>query len=208
MQDQIALNRPGRSDFTTTRSSASIPSKSFVAEENQGGEKSTNQRTAADVVSEILLHASPEGRRNRSHDCEDPQVTMGEGRLQGSVPPTTIPRQKSAPRSSPDDKRDHADGSDPASGDPTSSDPASGDPTSTLGGLPTKEEALPAEGEWAEEIRKKDELISTLQRQLTALGEQPIDEVVTLEVNKTFADTRSNGALNAYSSRDWHVVYR
>lgn len=37
-------------------------------------------------------------------------------------------------------------------------------------------------GSWAEEIRIKDELISTLKRQLSALGEQPMDEVVTLEV--------------------------
>lgn len=184
MQDQIAFNRSGRSHLITPRGSAFAPSRSFVAEENLGGEKSTNQRAAADSISEILLHASPEGRRNRGHDSGDLQMERSEELLQGTVPPTTIEMQKSAPRSSPDDKRDHADDSEPASGDPASSDRASGDPASTLGGVPTKDGALPADGEWAEEIRKKDELISTLKRQLTALGEQPIEEVVTLEVKR------------------------
>lgn len=49
-------------------------------------------------------------------------------------------------------------------------------------GVSSSNAPVPADGEWAEQIRVKDELISTLRRQLTALGEQPIEEVVTLEV--------------------------
>lgn len=42
----------------------------------------------------------------------------------------------------------------------------------------------PVAGEWAKEMRAKDELISHLTRQLAALGEQPMDEIVTLEVRQ------------------------
>ncbi|CAM9823867.1 unnamed protein product [Ectocarpus sp. 12 AP-2014] len=47
---------------------------------------------------------------------------------------------------------------------------------SASGGVSSSNAPVPAEGEWAEQIRVKDELISTLRRQLTALGEQPIEE--------------------------------
>lgn len=57
------------------------------------------------------------------------------------------------------------------------------DPESASGGVSSSDVPLPADGVWAEQIRVKDELITTLRRQLTALGEQPIEEVVTLEVS-------------------------
>ncbi|CAM9861254.1 unnamed protein product, partial [Ectocarpus sp. 13 AM-2016] len=47
---------------------------------------------------------------------------------------------------------------------------------SASGGVSSSIAPVPAEGEWADQIRVKDELISTLRRQLTALGEQPIEE--------------------------------
>lgn len=72
--------------------------------------------------------------------------------------------------------------SNPAGGKQGSDDRASGSQTGTSGGVSGNKDTPPADGEWAEQIRERDELISTLKRQLTALGEQPIEEVVTLEV--------------------------
>lgn len=73
----------------------------------------------------------------------------------------------------------------PASGDSANDgDPASGDPASDLGKVSMSKGTLPVDGDWSEELRMKDELISSLKRQLTALGEQPMEEVVTLEVRK------------------------
>lgn len=69
-------------------------------------------------------------------------------------------------------------------GEQGSYDRASDRQACTSGGGSRNEGTLAADGEWAEQIREKDELISTLKRQLTALGEQPIEEVVPLEVTK------------------------
>lgn len=43
------------------------------------------------------------------------------------------------------------------------------------------------DADWAEEIRIRDEQIRVLKQQLEALGEEPVEEVVTLEVNSTSA---------------------
>lgn len=43
---------------------------------------------------------------------------------------------------------------------------------------------------WEEEIAKRDEQIRILKRQLIAAGEQPVEEIVTLEVDIVFRSTR------------------
>lgn len=74
---------------------------------------------------------------------------------------------------------------DPTTVNPATETSANVDPTSDWGKFSTRKEgSLPADGDWSEELRVKDELISTLKRQLEALGEQPMEEVVTLEVRK------------------------
>ncbi|CAM9753477.1 unnamed protein product, partial [Ectocarpus sp. 4 AP-2014] len=72
---------------------------------------------------------------------------------------------------------------------------------SASGGVSSSNAPVPADGEWAEQIRVKDELISTLRRQLTALGEQPIEEVVTLEEAKK----RLREAIDALMAGDASV---
>lgn len=42
---------------------------------------------------------------------------------------------------------------------------------------------LSADGEWADEIKIRDEQIRVLKEQLAALGEQPMEEIVTLDVS-------------------------
>ncbi|CAM9108270.1 unnamed protein product, partial [Pylaiella littoralis] len=74
---------------------------------------------------------------------------------------------------------------DPTTVNPATETSANVDPTSDWGKFSTRKEgSLPADGDWSEELRVKDELISTLKRQLEALGEQPMEEVVTLEEAK------------------------
>lgn len=77
----------------------------------------------------------------------------------------------------------------PATCDPAIGDPVCGDPASDSGKVSVSKDSLPANGDWSEELRIKDELISTLKRQLTALGEQPMEEVVTLEVRSNLSSS-------------------
>lgn len=114
--------------------------------------------------------------------------------LRGLTPSTTRPSRGSAPRNRLTEQQGLTNGRERASGGPATGNPATGDsatgdlasdaPASDSGRASVSKGTLPADGDWSEEMRIKDELISTLKRQLTALGEQPIEEVVTLEVRK------------------------
>eukprot|EP00752_Nemacystus_decipiens_P016421 g14678.t1 len=111
---------------------------------------------------------TPSASRSNRYPAPRSQESTEKQRLAGSVD-----RESS----------DHA-GSNPVGGKQASDDHASGGPAGTSGGVSRIENALPVDGDWAEQIREKDELISTLKRQLTALGEQPMEEVVSLEEAK------------------------
>lgn len=90
---------------------------------------------------------------------------------------------------------------DPATCDSAIGDPVSRGPATDSGEVSMTKGSLPADGDWSEELRIKDELISTLKRQLTALGEQPMEEVVTLEVRSNLTLSAPWCALGAACTR-------
>lgn len=179
VQDQITVSQQERGQFSIPRRSDHEPNALFVAAEDPPA-KSTNRHVADsfEAKSETRTHGSAESRETGRLGCEDPGTEIRE---------VMTPSASRANRNSTSTNRTPTDGSDLASSDQASSNSVhsgqtSGGQAGTSGGASRSEGTLPAEGEWAEQIREKDELISTLKRQLTALGEQPIEEVVTLEV--------------------------
>lgn len=189
VQDQVTLSQQERSQFSSIpRRSGFVPNASFVAGEDLGA-KLTNQHEAP---SERRTRGWAQGRENRSLGCEDPGTARREVMVQGVMPSASRANRNSGSRNRTPTEKRPASGSDPARSDQSSSNPvggeqfnddhASGDQAGTSGGGFWNEDTLPADGEWAEQIREKDELISTLKRQLTALGEQPMEEVISLEV--------------------------
>lgn len=194
LQDQINLRQKETSQFRSPRRSSYAPNAAVLAGEDPGA-KSTNQPAADpfEAGSAGRVRGSAEGQANRRSASENPGTTSKDIMAQRLTPSASQSNRNSAPRSRestekqrPADGIDHT-GSDrarrnPVGGEQASDDHASGGQAGIPGGGSRSEGALPADGEWAEQIREKDELISTLKRQLTALGEQPIEEVVSLEV--------------------------
>lgn len=195
MQDQVNLSRQERRQFNKPWRSDNVPSAVFLAGGGPGA-KSSNQHAAESFEAEPSSRArgSAEGQDNRRSGREDIGTTSREAMVKGLTPSASRSIPNSAPRNREStEKQRLVDGTVLASSDQARSNPvggeqasdfhASGGQAGTSGGVSRNEGALSADGEWAEQIREKDELISTLKRQLTALGEQPMEEVVSLEVS-------------------------
>lgn len=190
VQDQISTRQLERSGFNTPRRSGYIPNASFVAGEDPDT-KPTNQHVADsfEAVSESRTHRSAEGQANRWPGREDPGTARREVLVLGLTPSASRANRNSESRNrTPTEKQracgssDQQASSNPVRGEQVGDDHASGSQAGASGGASRNEGTLPVDGEWAEQIREKDELISTLKRQLTALGEKPMEEVVSLEV--------------------------
>lgn len=178
VQDQTVLSQREKGLFNIPRRSGYVPGALFMAEIDPGAE-STNQHLAYPfkAASESHAHGS-EGPYNRRAGFEDPGTAIRDATVQGLPLSASRAKRNSASwNRTPTEKRRLA-----LSSDRASDDCASGGQPGTSGGASRNEGNLSADGEWEEQIRAKDELISTLKRQLTALGEQPMEEVVTLEV--------------------------